>query len=171
MPNALCVDGDVEEAAVHRQAERPLRLVRDLQDGFYALSIHPKYREAFTLKLDGRLLKVCALPMEWSLSPYTFQKITNVLVRKLRYPGTIACPGCLLKVSAKAKKKWHRPRRMRTGARFLPFVADFVVFVNGFDETMRRKDETFEHWKNIGLNIHLTKGYHTATQVGEHLGI
>ena len=28
----------------------------DLKDGFYALSIHPKDREAFTVNLDGKLL-------------------------------------------------------------------------------------------------------------------
>ncbi len=28
----------------------------DLKDGFYALSIHPKDREAFTVNLDGQLL-------------------------------------------------------------------------------------------------------------------
>jgi len=37
----------------------------DLKDGFYALSIHPKEREAFTVNLDGKLLQMCALPMGW----------------------------------------------------------------------------------------------------------
>ena len=48
---------------------------------------------------------------------------------------------------------------------------DFAVFTTGFDETMRRKDETFTLVNILGLNIHPTKGYHTATQVGEHLGM
>ena len=60
---------------------------------------------------------------------------------------------------------------MLTGTRLLPFVDDFAVFANGFDETMRRKNETFALVDNLGLNIHPTKGYHTATQVGEHLGM
>ena len=30
----------------------------DLKDGFYALSIHPKDREAFTMNLDGQLLQL-----------------------------------------------------------------------------------------------------------------
>ncbi len=60
---------------------------------------------------------------------------------------------------------------MRTGARLLPFVDDFAVFSSGFDETMRRKNETFALVNSLGLSIHPTKGNHTATQVGEHLGM
>ena len=67
----------------------------DMKDGFYALSIHPKDREAFIVNLDGRLLQLCALPMGWSLSPYTFQKFTDVFVNKLRDPEAIARPGRL----------------------------------------------------------------------------
>ncbi len=44
----------------------------DLKDGFYAMVIYPKDREAFTLNLNGQLLQLCALPMGWSLSPYIF---------------------------------------------------------------------------------------------------
>jgi hypothetical protein len=42
----------------------------DLKDGFYSLAIAPQDREAFTVDIDGQLLQLCALPMEWSLSPY-----------------------------------------------------------------------------------------------------
>jgi hypothetical protein len=52
---------------------------------------------------------------------------------------------------------------MRTGARLLPFVDDFAVFSNGFDEAMRRKNETFALVNSLGLSIHPTKGYHIAT--------
>ncbi len=41
----------------------------DLKDGFYALSIHTRDCEAFTINLDGTLLQLCALPMGWSLFP------------------------------------------------------------------------------------------------------
>ena len=143
----------------------------DLQDGFYALSIHPKNREAFTVNLDGHLLQLCAWPMGWSLSPYTFHKFTGVFVNKLRDPEATTRPGCLPNLSAKAKKKWFRRRHMLKGTRLLPFVDDFAVFATGFDETMRHKDETCALVNSLGLNIHSTKGYHTATQVGEHLGM
>ena len=52
---------------------------------------------------------------------------------------------------------------MRTGARLLPSVDYFAVFANGFDETMRRKNESFALVNSLGLSIHPTKGYHTAT--------
>ncbi len=32
------------------------RVSFDLKDGFYALAIHPKDREAFTINLNGQLL-------------------------------------------------------------------------------------------------------------------
>jgi hypothetical protein len=39
-----------------------------LKDGFYALSIHPKDREEFTVNQDGQLLHLCALPMALTCS-------------------------------------------------------------------------------------------------------
>jgi hypothetical protein len=77
----------------------------DPKGGFYALSIHPKDREAFAVNLDGLLLQLCALHMGWILSPYTFQKFTDVFVNKLRDPEATARPGRLPKLAAKAKKK------------------------------------------------------------------
>ncbi len=82
---------------------------------------------------------------------------------KLRDPEASARPGRTPNLSAKAKKKWLRRQHLRTGARLLPFVDDFAVFANGFDETMRRKSETFALVNSLGLSIHPTKGYNTAT--------
>ena len=52
---------------------------------------------------------------------------------------------------------------MRTGARLLPFVDDFAVFANGFDEAIRRKDDIFALVNSLGLVIYHTKGYQTTT--------
>ena len=60
---------------------------------------------------------------------------------------------------------------MLTGTWLLPFVDDFAVFANGFDETVCHKDEIFALVNSLGLNINSTKGYHTATKVGEHHGM
>ncbi len=46
----------------------------------------------------------------------------------------------------------ERIREQTTGSR-----------ANGFDETMRRKNETFALDNSLGLSIHPTKGYNTAT--------
>ena len=81
--------------------------------------------------------------MGGSLSPFTLKKITEVFVNTLRDSEATARPGRLPSISAKAKKKWLRRRLRHTGVRLLPFVDDFAVFANGFEETMRRKGETF----------------------------
>ncbi len=58
-----------------------------------------------------------------------------------------------------------------TGAKLLPFVDDFALFGNSFAAAMELKDVTFALLDELGLNIHPTKGYHTAVQDGEHLGM
>jgi hypothetical protein len=47
----------------------------DLKDGFYALSIHPKDREASTLNLDGQLLQLCALPIHPTKGYHTVTQV------------------------------------------------------------------------------------------------
>ncbi len=44
----------------------------DLKLGFYALAIHPKDRKAFTVNINDKVLRLCALPILWSLSPFVF---------------------------------------------------------------------------------------------------
>jgi hypothetical protein len=56
-----------------------------------------------------------------------------------------------------------------TGARLLPFVYDFALFAKSVAPAMELKDVTFALLDDLGLNIHPTKGYHTATRVGNHL--
>ncbi len=107
--------------------------------------------------------------MGWSLSPINFQKFKNVFVNKLRDPKPSARPDRLPNLAVKAKKKWLLRRRLLTGDRLLPFEDDFAIFAIGFNETIRRKNETFALVKIFGLSMHPTKGIHTATQVGEHL--
>jgi hypothetical protein len=58
----------------------------DLKDGLNALAIAPQDREAFTININGQLLQLCALPMGWSQSPYTFQQLTEVFTNYLRDP-------------------------------------------------------------------------------------
>jgi hypothetical protein len=171
MPKALYKNGDAKEATGHRQAQRPpLRLLR-LEGRILRNFNSPEGPRGFHNKAGKHLLQLCALPMGWSLSPYTFPKFTDVFVNKLRDPDATARPGPLPKLTKKAKNEWLRRQRMRTGARLLPFVYDFAVYANGFDVIMRRKNETFALVNSLGLNMHPTKGYHTATQVGEHMGM
>ena len=72
-----------------------------LKDGFYALAIHPKDREAFIVNLNGPILQLYALSMGWSLSPYGFQILTDVFVNKLRDPESTSATG----KTSKSKKR------------------------------------------------------------------
>ena len=49
----------------------------DLKYGLYALAIHPKNREAFTMNLNGHLLQLCALTMGWSLTAIPYRSSTR----------------------------------------------------------------------------------------------
>jgi hypothetical protein len=63
-----------------------------LKDGFYSSAFNPQDREAFTVKLDGKLLQFCALPMGWSLSSFVFQMVTEVFTDHLRDPESSTSP-------------------------------------------------------------------------------
>jgi hypothetical protein len=146
----------------------------DLKDGFYSLAIDPKDREAFTVNLDGQLLQFCALPMGWSLSPYIFQKLTEVFTDHLRDPeSSTPSPGALAaaKLGPKALKRWRRRRRRLTGARLLPFVDDFAMFEEDYDKTLLLANHTFALLTSLGLKRHPTKGHFLPILVGEHLGM
>ncbi len=81
----------------------------DIKNGFYALVITPKDREAFTFNINGQILQLIALPMGWSLSPFVFRKLTDVFVNKLRDPEPTATMG-----KSKSEKKWICRRRRLT---------------------------------------------------------
>ena len=106
-------------------------------------------------------------PHGLSLSPYVFQKLMDVFIDKLRDPDSTEYTG----KTSKSKKRWIRRRRRLTGARLLPFVDDFTLFAKSFDAAMKLKESTFALFTDLGLYIHPTNGYHTAVQVGDHLGM
>jgi hypothetical protein len=144
----------------------------DLKDGFYSLAIAPQDRECFTVNLDGKLLQFCALPMGWSLSPFVFQKLTEVFTDHLRDPeSSTPSPTDQNIRGPKALKRWRRRRRRLTGARLLPFVDDFALFDVSYDETLKLKDYTFTLLTGLGLKIHPTKGHFVPILIGEHLGM
>jgi hypothetical protein len=66
---------------------------------------------------------------------------------------------------------WIRRRRQLPGARLLPFVEDSALFTKSFAPAMELKDDTFVLLDDLGLDIHPTKRYHTATHVGDRFGI
>jgi hypothetical protein len=60
---------------------------------------------------------------------------------------------------------------MLTGTRLLPFVDDSPVFANRFHDTMSCKDEILRPREQSRPQHPPHQVYHTATQVGEHLGM
>ena len=145
----------------------------DLKDGFYALSIAPEDREYFAVNINGQIFHLSALPQGGSLSPYIFQAFTNAFIRHLRDPEAASAPeeGPPEQISRKARRRWFRHRRRRTGARLLPFADDFALFESSAEACLERKTQTFALLSDLGLDIHPNKGYHTPVQVGEHLGL
>jgi len=110
-----------------------------LKDGFYSLDIAPQDIEAFTINLYGHMLQMCALPMEWSVSPYVFRKFTEGFTGFLWDPESASASGPPSNLGPNALKKWRRRRRVLTGARLLPCVDDFAMFANGDDNTLAPK--------------------------------
>ncbi len=82
--------------------------------------------------------------MGWSLSPFVFQKLTQVFTVHLRDPeSSTPSPTSQNILGPKALKRWRRRRRMLTGARLLPFVDDFALFEVSYGETLKLKVYTF----------------------------
>jgi hypothetical protein len=73
--------------------------------------------------------------------------------------------------TSKAKNKSVRMRRRLTGAMLLPFVDEYALFARSFAAVMELKDATFALIGDLELSIYPTKGYHTATHEGGHLGM
>lgn len=58
----------------------------DLEDGYYAIQIHPDDRKYFSVEVDGQIYQFSGLPMGWNLSPHIFVKTMRTLVQILRSP-------------------------------------------------------------------------------------
>ena len=71
----------------------------------------------------------------------------------------------------KARKRWRRRRRMLTEARLLPFVEDFALFEESYDQTLKLEVYTLTMLTGLGLKIHPTKGHFDPILIGEHLGM
>ncbi len=97
-----------------------------------------------------------------------FQKLTEVFTNHLRdSESSIPSPGEQKQnLSAKAMQRWSRRRRKLTGARLLPFADDFALFGVSYDETLKRKNVTFDLLTGLGLKIHPTKGHFISILIG-----
>jgi hypothetical protein len=110
--------------------------------------------------------------MGWGLSPFVFQKLTEVFTDHLGDPeSSTSSPAGQNILGPKALKRWRRRRRKLTGAPLLPFVDEFALFEVSYDETLKLKVYTFTLLTELGLKIHPTKGHLDPILIGEHMGM
>ena len=110
--------------------------------------------------------------MGWSLSPFVFQKVSEVFTDHLRDPeSSTSSPAGQNILGPKALKRWRRRRRRLTGARLLPFVDDFALFAVSYEEALKLKTFVFTLLTGLGLKIHPSKGRFDPILIGEHLGM
>jgi hypothetical protein len=105
--------------------------------------------------------------MGWTLSPYCFQHLTYTFVKHFRRPTGV--PPTQLR--GKAARRWLSQRTRSHGIRLLPFVDDFAVFQESYQQALLLKERVFSTLHRLGLSIHPTKGYHDPVQIGDHLGL
>ena len=150
----------------------------DLQDGFYAVGIHPDDQRYLTVALDGfGLLSFAALPMGLSASPYVFCKTMRVFVRALRSPleprnadlGRGRRPAPPAPPWNELSKTYGR--LMRRGLRVLSYVDDFLILCETEAEALEARSYVSAVLDALGLARSPTKGCWEPTQQLKHLGL
>eukprot|EP00873_Tetraselmis_striata_P017506 jgi/Tetstr1/437770/TSEL_026424.t1 len=129
------------------------------------MGIAPSDRDYFTVKIRGTLYRLCGLPMGWSLSPYYFTTFTMAFVKHLRSPTTPATPG-----NVPRSRRLLRRGRWR-GARILPYVDDFLLFVSSEPEALELRQRVADLPDIMGLLRSPAKGLWEPVQYGQHLGV
>ena len=126
----------------------------DLLDGYYAVGIAEEDRDFFTVEIAGfGLFRLCGLPMGWSLSPYIFCSLMQLVVNHLRAPFL----GGKSRVSKRVKR--YRLRHDQRGLRMLPFVDDWGFFFASYEEALHARDYIDATLTRFGLCRNTTKGY------------
>ena len=133
----------------------------DLADGFYALGIAPEYRDFFTFEYQGELWRLSALPMGWSLSPYYFCTLMDVMVRHLRGAHS----------SARFRSTARSRKRRQVGARVLPYVDDFLFIAHSLAAALRLRTRVEALLSALGMSRNPKKGQWEPTQDIIHLGM
>eukprot|EP00873_Tetraselmis_striata_P011019 jgi/Tetstr1/431283/TSEL_020978.t1 len=139
----------------------------DLQDGFYALGIAEADRDYFTVDVRGQLYMLAGLPMGWTLSPYYFVTLTQVLITHLRKPE----PEPPSSSTQPTRSKRYLRRTRWRGARILPYVDDFLLFSASMEEAFHLRQRLASLLDALGLQRNPTKGFWEPCQFGRHLGV
>lgn len=156
----------------------------DLQDGYFAVGIHPEHRRYMTFALPPapgsapgappRYFQCAAMPFGWASSPLIFTKMMRVMVQQLRSP-TAATVGQLRRGAASGRAMRLRLGRRgdpaSRGLRVLPYVDDFLVMAATRAEALRCRRRVTEVLDNLGIARHPEKAVWEPTQRLEHLGL
>jgi hypothetical protein len=138
----------------------------EMHDGFYALGINPSDRDYFSVNVRGHLYQLAGLPMGWSLSPFSFFKLTIIFVNLLRgLDPKLYCPaqGNRTKTYLRGTR-WH-------GARILPYDDDLLLFTAMQEKALTLRPHLYNLMDRLGLLHHPTKSFWAPAQVGHHLEI
>jgi biotin operon repressor len=156
----------------------------DLQDGYFAVGIHPEHRRYMTFALPPapgsppgappRYFQCAAMPFGWATSPLIFTKVMRVMVQQLRSP-TAATVGQLRRGAASGRAMRLRLGRRgdptSRGMRVLPYVDDFLVMAATRAEALRCRQRVTEVLAALGIARHPEKAVWEPTQRLEHLGL
>ena len=147
----------------HLARRNDYMLSLDLMDGYYAVGVAREDRDYFTVNVRGQLWRLCGLPMGWSLSPYVFCTLMDVVVRHLRSP--------LFTGKAPTRVQRRSLRRRQRGLRILPFVDDWGFFFDSKEEALTQRPRINALLERLGLGRNPTKGCWEPVQVMQHLGL
>ena len=138
----------------------------DLEDGYYAVALHPEDRKFFTVEVDGELFQFVGLPMGWNLSPYIFVKTMRTLVQEMRSPDAP-----LTSTIRRGRKRRGILLSKKRGMRVLPYMDDFLVLARNRREALRFRAQVTEILDGLGLRRNVNKGHWEVAQRVEHLGL
>eukprot|EP00873_Tetraselmis_striata_P039177 jgi/Tetstr1/459441/TSEL_004810.t1 len=130
------------------------------------LGIAEADRDYFTVDIRGTIYRL-GLPMGWSLSPNHFTTFTEVMVRHMRTSEPEPAPAA----SAPTPSTRYLRRTRWQGARILPYVDDFLLFVDTEAAALGVKARLQRVLDALGMKCHTEKGFWEPAQFGLHLGI
>ncbi|KAK3287923.1 hypothetical protein CYMTET_4601 [Cymbomonas tetramitiformis] len=154
----------------------------DLQDGLYAVGIHPEFQRFMQFDLRGELFQCSAMPFGWNDAPRVFCKFVRVMVEALRSPQAAEDRREIrrLRDGSVVRQRWSVRRRAgganenanrHSGMRVLPYMDDSLVLVDSQREGLLGREKFQLVLHRLGLRRNEKKSQWDPVQVVEHLGL
>lgn len=139
----------------------------DLQDGYFAVGIHPDHRRYMTFALPPppgspsgtppRYVQCAAMPFGWLDSPRIFTKVMRVMVRQLRSPQAAAIDRLRRRGASGQAMRLRLGRHgdpWLRGMRCLPYVDDFLCLASTREEALRCRERVAQVLAQLGIRRH-----------------